>query len=228
MDDIDLACFGLEETGTEQHEFSWRSMWEEQDECITFSGDETSGFEGGSEYYDIVIPEFREKYPDLRYLVFTDNVYTGIDFDKVLCTAGYMIRQEEDSGEIFEPKTVKSSFRITCGSTFAVLFALDLKEREIIWLNLNMDSEDAVAGENEIAMVRAYLDATDTLNMASLFGTMATEIVEDPEDADVIVADHYKGNLRERQKLIRSCDYELIFEYLNVSGKKDGQQRNDG
>ena len=220
VDDIDLACFGLGETGLDQREFSWRSMWEEQDDCIIFSGDETSGYYGGSEYFDIVIPEFREKYPDVRYLVFTDNVYTGIDFNRVECTAGYMIREEEDSGEIFEPKTVKSSFRITGESTFAVLFALDLKEREIIWLNIIMDSEDAIAGENEMAMVRDYLDATDTISVGTMFRGMATEIVEKPEDADVIVADHFDGELRQGQKLIRSCDYELIFEYLNVPKKK--------
>ena len=215
VDDIDLACFGLEDKGVEQYEFSWRSMWEQQDECITFSGDETSGYDGGSEYFDIVLPKFREIFPNLRYLVFTDNVYTGIDFDKVLCTAGYMIREEEDSGEVFEPKTVKSSFKITGASTFAVMFALDLQRREIIWLNMTLNSDDEVAGDNDIVMIRDYLDAVDTINIASFFKGMATEIVDSPETADVIVADHYSDKLREGQKLIRSRDYELVLEYLN-------------
>lgn len=220
VNDIDLACFGLSESGMEQTEFSWRTMWETDDDELLFSGDETSGYMGGSEYFDVNLPAFREKYPDVRYLVFTDNVYSSELFDNVLCTAGYMIREEQDSGEIFEPKTVKSSFRVTGKHTFAILFALDLVEREIIWLNLSIDSDDAVAGENEIAMVRDYLDATDTINMASLFKGMATEVVDNPEDADVIIADHYTGQLREGQKRIRSRDYELIFEYLNESPKR--------
>ena len=219
--DIDLACFGLKETGMEQTEFSWRSMAELQDEGITFSGDETSGYEGGSEYFDVVLPKFREKNPDLRYLVFTDNVYGCDPFDSVLCTAGYMLREDKDSGEIFEPKTVQSSFRITGKHTFAILFALDLKEREIIWLNLCMNSRDAVAGENEIAAVRDYLDVTDAVNMASFFRGMATETTARPEDADVIVADRYEGGLREGQTLIRSRDSAKVLEYLNAPAGKN-------
>ena len=215
VDDIDLACFGLEETGTEQTEFSWRDIWDMSDEAIVFSGDETSGYHGGSEYMDISIPQFRAAYPRLRYLVFTANVYTGVPFDDVTCTAGFMIREEKDSGEVFEPKTVKSSFRITGQSTFAMLFALDLEQREIIWLNLCLNSEDPVAGETDIVLARDYLDATGTINLAMLFRGMATEVTDSPEDADVIVADHCAATLREGQTLIRSCDTEKILAYLN-------------
>ena len=50
---------------------------------------------------------------------------------------------------------------------------------------------------------------------------MASEVTDRPEDADVILADHYSGELRPGQKLIRSCDFELIHEYMNApSGKK--------
>ena len=221
VDDIDLACFGLGEDGTFQEEFSWRTMWDTQDKCITFSGDETSGYHGGSEFFDVQIPRFREVYPDIRYLVFTDNVFSGVNFDKVLCTAGYMIREEDDSGEIFEPKTVKSSFRITVPSTYAVLFALDMKEREIVWLNLGMNSSETIAGDSEIAMVLDYMDAVDTFNLSMLFKVMATETVSRPEDADVIVADHYTGELRKGQRLIRSTDHEKIFCFLNEPGQKN-------
>ena len=224
VDDIDLACFGLGEDGAWQEEFSWRTMWDSQDQCITFSGDETSGYNGGSEFFDVRIPRFREVYPDIRYLVFTDNVYSGVHFDTVPCTAGYMIREEEDSGGIFEPKTVRSSFRITVHSTYAVLFALDLKEREIVWLNLGMNSSETIAGDSEIATVLDYLDAADIANLRMLFRGMATETVDRPEDADVIVADHYSGELREGQRLIRSTDHEKIFEYLNGTGRNHNQE----
>ena len=215
VNDIDLACFGLQEEGTEQIEFSWRSMAQRQNSCLTFSGDQTSGYHGGSEYFDVIIPKFRRKYPDTRYLVFTDNVYSYDVFDNVRCTAGYMIREEEDSGEVFEPKTVQSSFRVTGNTAFAILFALDLEEREIIWLNLGLDSRNPVAGESDIALVRDYLDAANAINMASFFGGMATEVVNRPEEADVIVANHFSGELREGQKLIRSQDFEVIYSYLN-------------
>ena len=215
VDDIDLACFGLEETGNRQIEFSWRTMAESQSEGIVYSGDQTSGYSGGSEYFDLQIDAFRELYPDVRYVVFTDNVFTaGCHFDDVLCTAGFMIRSEEDSGAVFEPKTVKTAFRLNVHSTFACLFALDLQEREIVWLNLGLDSEEHVAGARGIAMVRDYLDVVSFMNLASLFRGMADGVTDTPEEADVIVADHYEGPIREGQVLIRSRDTEKVLPYL--------------
>ena len=220
VNDIDLACFGLKEEGREQIEFSWRTMANKQSGAIVFSGDQTSGFNGGSEFFDLRFSAFQAQYPDIRYVVFTDNIFTlNYCFDKVLCTAGFMIREEEDSGEVFEPKTVKTSFRITGDSAFACLFALDLKKREMIWLNQTVDSHEPVAGEKDIAMVRDYLSVTDFFNLSVFFRGMASEIVKTPEEADVIVADHYESPLREGQTLIRSCDDEKVLAYLNAPPK---------
>jgi hypothetical protein len=44
---------------------------------------------------------------------------------------------------------------------------------------------------------------------------MASETTDDPADADIIVADHYDGELKESQILIRSCDTEKVLAYLN-------------
>ena len=74
---------------------------------------------------------FREIYPNVEYLVFSDNVYSAKMFSVIDCRAGYMLRDIEDSGEIFEPKTVQTSFKINCDSTFAYLFAIDLTR---VWI----------------------------------------------------------------------------------------------
>ena len=216
VDDIDLACFGLEEEGEEQIEFSWRSMSVSQSEAIVFSGDETSGYDGGSEFFDIRIPEFMEKYPSVRYIVFTDNVYTDdVDFSQVFCKAGFMIREEDDSGEIFEPRTVSTAFRISGKSTFSHLFALDLDEREMIWLNLNLDSDRSVAGTSDIGIMRHYFSLSSLINLRDFFAGMASQLVDDPAQADVIAADHFKGPVRPEQTLIRSCDFDKVLALLN-------------
>ena len=110
--DIDLSVIGLGKDG-EQVEFSWRSMAHSQSAAVTFSGDETSGFDGGAEFFDVDPVLFREKYPNIRRLIFCDNIFSDDDtptFRDCVCRAGYMLRDTDDSGEIFEPRTVQSSF----------------------------------------------------------------------------------------------------------------------
>ena len=63
-------------------------------------------------------------------------------------------------------------------------------------------------------MVRDYLDVVSFMNLASLFRGMADGVTDTPEEADVIVADHYEGPLREGQVLIRSRDTEKVLPYL--------------
>ena len=69
VDDIDLSCFGLTDDGR-RIEFSWRTMAGNQSDAITYSGDETSGYKGGSEYFDIKLEEFKKMYPAVKYIVF--------------------------------------------------------------------------------------------------------------------------------------------------------------
>lgn len=110
-------------------------MTDMQSDAIVYSGDETSGYNGGSEYFDINIVMFRMLYPDLRYIIFCNNVFSDLTFDNCICRAGYMLRDENDSGQVFEPKTVKSSFKVSASTHFCYLFAIDLDKNEFVWLN---------------------------------------------------------------------------------------------
>ena len=213
--DIDLSCFGIREDGSTV-EFSWRTAWNDaSSEGITYSGDQTSGYDGGSEYFGIDLEAFRKGFPDVRYLTFADNVYTGIDFDQCLCKAGYMVREKEESGQVYEPKTVKSSFTINAKSTYAILFALDLKEKDVVWLNMGMGQRERVAGEDDLSFVLPYMDILDIASVYSLFEAKADEIVSNPEDADLIVSDVVFEKLGEGQEQIHSYDYEKLLAYKN-------------
>ena len=122
-----------------------------------------------------------------------------------------MLRDVEDSGEVFEPKTVKSSFRINSDSTFAYLFGLDLMTNDFIWLNMNKDSYDAVAGESSMNFLIDYFGITDIVNVKSFFTMMASEIVTDPLAADVVVSDNIaESGIRDGAELIRSYDFEKM------------------
>ncbi len=125
-----------------------------------------------------------------------------------------MLRDVEDSGEIFEPKTVRSSFAIDCDSRFAYLFGLDLMTNEIVWLNTGNDSSSRVAGDNGMAYLTRYFDLTGIISLYDLFRMMATDITADPKEADTAVTD---GEIEAGPdtEIIRSFDTERIIGLMN-------------
>lgn len=219
VDDIDLSVIGMSADGR-QTEFSWRTMADKQSDVITFSGDETSGYKGGSEFFDIDTDRFLKEYPDIRYLVFCNNVFSGSNFDKCFCKAGFMMRDLIDSGAVYEPKTVNTSFIIDCPSTFAYLFALDLINREMIWLNVSRSGNTTVAGESRLLFLMDYFDTVKVLNVYRFFEMMAGEMTDDPSSADIIVSDRpefmdVNGNVYGSKELIRSYDHERLLKLMN-------------
>lgn len=214
VNDIDLSVFGLDKN-QKQTEFSWRNMASNQSEAITFSGDQTSGFDGGAEYFDIDLEEFKKQHPVIRYLIFCNNIYTnGVTFDQCVCRAGYMFRDIEDSGDIFEPKTVNSSYTINCASRFAYLFGLDLTTNEFVWLNVANENGSRIAASDNMSFLTQYFEMTKIFNVYDFFTLMAGEVVDGPENADITVTDE-KIETGESTEIICSYDIEKIIALLN-------------
>lgn len=222
VNDIDLSCFAYSDDGKKLIEFSWRTFGQYVNgrwpDGIVFSGDETKGFNGGSEYFDIDLDEFQEVMPTASWLIFCDNVYSDATFDQIVCQAGFMMRDEQGSGQIFEPKTVSSSFRITAQSTQGCLFAIDLYNRKMIWLNLALNGRNHVAGTSDLSWLNRYLQMTAKYNMYDLYTDAATEVVKHPSLADVIVTD-IEMPLTENMKsaeFVHSWDIEKMRLLLNA------------
>ena len=125
-----------------------------------------------------------------------------------------MLRDISDSGEIFEPKTVQSSFMIDCNSTFAYLFSIDLENREFIWLNAARQGRTIVAGETSMNFLTRYFSYTSVMNMYMFFEMMASELVNDPADADVIVSDKTLEHSADAD-VIHSWDFDKVLAYMN-------------
>ncbi|MBQ6603308.1 MAG: hypothetical protein IJH99_07915 [Eubacterium sp.] len=213
VNDIDLSVFGIADYGG-QEEFSWRTMAGNQTEAVTYSGDQTSGYNGGSEFFDIDLDAVAERYPHFRYIILTNNVYSRVPFSQCVCRAGYMMRDVRDSGEIFEPKTVQSSFTVNCDSTFAYLFGIDLTDRTFVWLNMARNGEETVAGTTDMTFLTDYFHTTEAINMYTFFEMMASERAADPADADVIVTDK-DGEYPEGAEVIREYDFDRIIRLMN-------------
>ncbi len=217
VDDIDLSCLALCDDGSVK-EYSWRNMYDQQSDAITFSGDQTSGYDGGSEFFDVDLARFSDEAgPECSYLVFCDNVYSKNTFDACICRAGYMVRDIEDSGKVFEPATVQTSFVVNCSSRSAFLFALDLRDPAIIWLSLGEHSMQRIAGEGDITFLERYLHIVDIMNLHDFACLLASDVVSTPAEADVVFSDEQLEalELRDDQELIRSYDTARILELLN-------------
>ncbi len=214
VNDIDLSALGISRLWQTSEEFSWRTMSDRQSKGICFSGDQTSGMRGGSEFYDLTPSAFKREYPHVQYLLFFDNVYSQVPFSDCTCTAGFMLRDRKDSGEIFEPKTVKTSFRIDCNSTHACLFGLDLSTDEFVWLNLSLAGQQYIAGGTDYSFLEKYLHLTETLNVGTLAEMLATEVVSDPSRADVVVANEAE-NVRPDAEVVHSWDFEKVLAWMN-------------
>ena len=126
-----------------------------------------------------------------------------------------MLRDFYDSGEVFEPKTVDSSFTINCNSTFAYLFGIDLDANDFIWLNIARDSSAQVAGATSMQFLTDYFDITSIINVKDLFTMLADRIVTNPEEADVVVSDK-ELTTKEDAVIVHSYDFEKILAYMNV------------
>ena len=164
----------------------------------------------------IKIPDAQKlrKYPDIHYLIFCNNVYSGSCFNKCYCKAGYMIRSVEDSGEIYEPKTVKSSFIIDCSSTFAYLFGVDLRTRDFVWLNISRDSSTTVAGITDMSFLTDYFHVTEIINVYTFFEMMASEVVSDISEAEIVVTDK-NVECAENIQVIREYDIDKMLALMN-------------
>jgi len=211
VDDIDLSCVGLTEDGR-CVEFSWRTMHDLQSKAITFSGDQTSGYNGGSEYFDIQIKEFKKEWPEVRYVIFSDNVYSCVPFCAVTCRAGYMLRKHPDSGEVFEPKTVKSSFKINSATTFVHLFGLDMREESFVWLNISDGMKTPIAGEQYMWYLTDYFTQAEAFSVYDFFAWAAKTIVDRPEEADVVVSDDL--SICEGKKCYHSYDFATLMALI--------------
>ena len=185
VNDIDLSAIGLDDEFNIT-EFSWRNMYNRQSDAITYSGDITNGYNGGSEYFDINLEALKAKYPKLHYLVICDNVYSGIPFDRCNVRAGYMLREDATAGKVFEPTTVETAFAVNGNSTFNYMFAIDLDRNQIIWLNIIRASGTRIAGESgKNTFLTKYFNITDTLNIAMLATLRASEVTNDINNADI-------------------------------------------
>ena len=115
---------------------------------LVHSGDFVSSYgEGATEYIDIDIN--KAKLRRVRYLVVVINSFTNDFFcDMEDCFMGFMYRDNAQSGEVFDARTVVNKTDITAETTQVVSTIIDLKEMAIYWADLPLISSSSLNNIN--------------------------------------------------------------------------------
>lgn len=95
------------------------------------SGDITDAPNGACEFIDIDISKM-----NARYVVMSVNSFTLQKFNTLPeCAAGWMVRSNPNSGEVFDPATVVDKIAITSPTQIVVPLIIDLVDRKVIWVD---------------------------------------------------------------------------------------------
>ncbi len=99
------------------------------------SGDIVDAPQGAAEFIDLDVGKTMAH--GVRYIVMSINSFTMQPYcDLPECFAGWMARQQPNSGEIFEPRTVQDKVDIASNTSVCLPAVFDLVEKRVIWTDI--------------------------------------------------------------------------------------------
>jgi len=184
-----------------------------------FSGDITGP--QGTEYFDLDLESLKNQ--GVKRVVFTFHGYCStLNSGEIYC--GYQNKKDFNT-KAWDPKNIELKIHVKGEKRAYVAFAVDLETMEIVVLNLMRDDDSRVVSAKDFESIKAFMDpAKLELNMGLIAEWLATEVVENPTEADYVFADDYTTpiNLQDEngepkvQTVIRSFDVEKLNEIANV------------
>lgn len=196
--DIDLSAGFFDENWGYKTHISFTNLKNMQYGAC-HSGDITNGGpvngKGVSEFLDVDIDKALEN--GVRYIVYQVYSYSMQTFCNLPnCMFGWMERQHANTGEIYEPKTVKQKMDLATNAHVCIPVIFDLVEREMIWcdMDLNVDRyyKSANTLEDNLNSVTATCYSIVNMKKTNLYDLISLHIkargirVDDKDDADMV------------------------------------------
>lgn len=196
--DIDLSAAILDESFGYLEHVSYTHLRSARYNAY-HSGDITNGGsangDGVSEFLDVDIDSV-VKYGG-RYVIYQVYAFTGQKFGFMPhAMFGFMEREDINSGEVYEAKTVEQKMDLTSDSTVCIPVIFDCVKREFIWLDMAMNIstlnrscanlEKNLRGVSAICYGIVNGHKPNMYDLAALNALARGTIVSDRNDADVI------------------------------------------
>lgn len=180
--DLDLSAVLMSEDFTHV-ESVWYGNLRNGRRTVYHSGDIVDAPDGAAEFIDVPLKVI----DGLRYAVLSVNSFTGQYLSSVPeAWAGVMARSDVNSGENFEPSTVAMRGDLMTDSRQSVPLVLDLKEKEIIWVDRDVRGlprgSNVLNSRPDLVVQDAILQPRMTV--AELLELTGAHISESGEDLD--------------------------------------------
>lgn len=198
--DIDLSAAIFDENWNYMEHVSYTNLRSTKYKAC-HSGDITNGGSvngnGVSEFLDVDIDSV-VKY-GARYVVYQVYNYTGQHYsDMPHAMFGWMNREDVNSGEIYEPKTVEQKMDLTSQSTVCIPVIFDCVNREVVWCDMNLTINGCHTHyggnnlESNLSGVAATCYSMVNMSKPNLYDLIDLHIrarglrVDNKEDADIV------------------------------------------
>ena len=193
--DIDLSAVMYDADWNYLEHISWTNLKSVKYRA-THSGDITSAPDGASEFIDLDLASILNY--GGKYVVASVLSYTNQPFSELPeCFAGWMIRQNPNSGEIYEPQTVRDKVDLTANTAICIPAIIDLQQREIVWMDMSLSRHPSwqVIGNsveshrNTMSLIGKAMTDLQQPTLEQLFKLHALargELVSTPEGADSV------------------------------------------
>ncbi len=135
--DLSFSFFDTNWRFVEQCDFTNLS---DKNNSYVHSGDYTDAPapDGASEYIDLDLPKLEKR--RIRYAMMIVFSYNSVPFDQMpYAFAGIMHRN--NTGEVFEARTVQNRFDLSGNAQIAIPLFVDLQERRLRWLDIKLTPE---------------------------------------------------------------------------------------
>lgn len=175
--DLDLSALKLSDEFEKLGTVNYSHLKDNDDEDDTLSSIVHSGDvrrapkpDGGCEFIDIDLNNIQCLGESCRYIAITLTCFKGETFDKCAqCYAGYMEREDNFNGEIFEPKTVKYKSDIKTPGKQNVPLLFDIKERKVIFVDVSYDGSFASSINTEANSVNKIIQGILNVERGNLY-----------------------------------------------------------
>lgn len=214
--DIDLsACFLTDDLKfhSEIAYYALRQSQSNGDYNAVHSGDITyaPAPEGACEFIDIELDSISDK--AIRYIAMDVRVFEGGPFPTQQANAGWMFRENlGKEGEIFDARSVEQRISISSTSYSCMVAVFDIKDREVIWLDLPGSSNRLRSGNNVANNrfnIRELLEASMNFHQISIYDLLELHILSRGE----IVTLEKEANLKLGKELLYQSNV-INSEYL--------------